>query len=154
MKRVGLYIEGEICTGCNACQIACKDAHDLPLGVNLLRIHAGETGENGQITVRFRPEGCRHCKNAPCAGACSRGALFLRDDGTMGYRGDLCDGCGSCREACAFGQIYLSGTEPGIYRCDGCYERRLGGGEPVCVLACPVNCLHFSAPAEGEEVCG
>lgn len=59
MRQVGLYTEWEICTGCNACQIACKDAHDLPLGVNLLKVRCRETRENGQITVRFQPETCR-----------------------------------------------------------------------------------------------
>ncbi|WP_368274945.1 4Fe-4S dicluster domain-containing protein [Enterocloster lavalensis] len=40
-----------------------------------------------------------------------------------------------------------------MYRCDGCYERRQRGEEPVCVLACPVNCLRFAARDQREEVC-
>lgn len=154
MRRRGLYTEGEICTGCNACQIACKDAHDLPLGVNLLRINCRENIENGRLTVSFQPESCRHCPGAPCARACSRTALFLRGDGSIGYCRDLCNGCGSCLEACPFGQIHLwkRDSEQRIYRCDGCYERRMRGRQPVCVLACPVNCLRFAAPERGEEV--
>jgi anaerobic dimethyl sulfoxide reductase subunit B (iron-sulfur subunit) len=27
-----------MCNGCKACQIACKDKHDLPLGVNWRRV--------------------------------------------------------------------------------------------------------------------
>ena len=77
MRKVGLYTEWGICMGCNACQIACKDAHDLPLGVNLLKVRCRETRENGQITVRFQPEACRQCRNAPCARACLAGALFF-----------------------------------------------------------------------------
>ena len=38
MRKVGLYTEWGICMGCNACQIACKDAHDLP------RFFFGRTG--------------------------------------------------------------------------------------------------------------
>lgn len=26
----GFFFDQEICTGCKACQIACKDKHDLP----------------------------------------------------------------------------------------------------------------------------
>ena len=153
MRKVGLYTEWGICMGCNACQIACKDAHDLPLGVNLLKVRCRETRENGQITVCFQPEACRQCRNAPCVRACLAGALFFRADGTVGYQRELCSGCGRCGNACPFGQIYPARPQPGIYRCDGCYERRQRGEEPVCVLACPVNCLRFAARDQREEVC-
>ena len=34
----GFLFDQTLCNGCKACQIACKDKHDLPLGVNWRRI--------------------------------------------------------------------------------------------------------------------
>ncbi|MDF2419390.1 4Fe-4S binding protein, partial [Trueperella pyogenes] len=34
----GFFFDQELCTGCKACQIACKDKHDLPIGVNWRRV--------------------------------------------------------------------------------------------------------------------
>lgn len=32
MARYGLLIEYALCTGCHTCEIACQEAHDLPVG--------------------------------------------------------------------------------------------------------------------------
>ncbi|WP_092370180.1 4Fe-4S dicluster domain-containing protein [Enterocloster lavalensis] len=94
-----------------------------------------------------------NAETPPAPGPVWRARFFFRADGTVGYRRELCSGCGSCGNACPFGQIYPARPQPGIYRCDGCYERRQRGEEPVCVLACPVNCLRFAARDQREEVC-
>ena len=36
--KLGFYFNQEICNGCKACQIACTDKHDTPLGVNFRRV--------------------------------------------------------------------------------------------------------------------
>ena len=152
MRHTGLYTEGDICTGCNACQIACKDAHGLPLGVNLVQVKCLEREERGRLSVKFRPEACRQCRNARCAAACPTGALRQREGGGVVWSPELCNGCGACEAACPFGQMRVSRPERVIYRCDGCEDRRLRGEPPVCVAACPVNCLHFGAEEKrGEE---
>ena len=34
----GFFFVQSLCNGCKACQVACKDKHDLPLGVNWRRV--------------------------------------------------------------------------------------------------------------------
>ena len=34
----GFFFDQSLCTGCKACQIACKDKHDLSVGVNWRRV--------------------------------------------------------------------------------------------------------------------
>ncbi|MEW6927720.1 4Fe-4S binding protein, partial [Trueperella pyogenes] len=49
----GFFFDQELCTGCKACQIACKDKHDLPIGVNWRRVveYAGGTWSTQDHTV-------------------------------------------------------------------------------------------------------
>ncbi|NCD17670.1 MAG: 4Fe-4S ferredoxin, partial [Actinobacteria bacterium] len=37
-ENFGFYFDQSRCNGCKACQIACKDKHDLPIGVNWRRV--------------------------------------------------------------------------------------------------------------------
>ena len=32
MRKYGLFINYEFCTGCHSCEVACKKLHDLPKG--------------------------------------------------------------------------------------------------------------------------
>lgn len=151
MGQAGFYKNGAVCTGCNACQIACKDNHDLPLGVNIRSIRAEERMENGSVRVQFHPVACRHCANALCAGVCPTGALYAHVDGTVGYDRARCTGCGKCARVCPFHQIFQPVPGGRIYKCDGCYDRRLQGKNPVCVDACPVHYLGFKNGLSREE---
>ena len=44
-KRYGFYLDTSACTGCKACQIACKDKNDLPVGVLWRRVVEVQGGE-------------------------------------------------------------------------------------------------------------
>lgn len=151
MGHSGFYISGSVCTGCNACQIACKDCHDLPLGVNIRSVRTDEKLVKGSVRVQFHPLACRHCANAFCAGSCPTGALAVHGDGIVGYDESRCIGCGKCAGACPFHQIFQPVPGGRIYKCDGCYERRLQGKNPVCVDACPVHYLGFKNELCREE---
>ena len=37
-KQLAFYFNQSVCTGCKACQIACKDKNNNPIGVNFRRV--------------------------------------------------------------------------------------------------------------------
>jgi len=44
--QVGFYFDQTRCTGCNACQVTCKDVNDIPAGPeNRLRLGYTERGK-------------------------------------------------------------------------------------------------------------
>ncbi len=50
MAHYGFYFDAESCIGCHTCQVACKDTHDLPVGVNRRIVRSFLHGR------RIRPE--------------------------------------------------------------------------------------------------
>ena len=55
--QVGFYFDQTRCTGCGACQVACKDWNDIPAGpVKWMRVLYTEKGEYpetlGQLSGR------------------------------------------------------------------------------------------------------
>jgi len=61
MARNGLLIQQEWCTGCHACEVACKQEHNFPAGVCGIRVD--EVIMNGQekVSVDFAPVVTRYC---------------------------------------------------------------------------------------------
>jgi anaerobic dimethyl sulfoxide reductase subunit B len=52
-KQLAFYVDINKCSGCKACQVACKDKSSLPIGVRWRRVFQYEGGEwidqNGQM---------------------------------------------------------------------------------------------------------
>ncbi len=80
-QQMAFYVEQKHCTGCSACQIACKDKHNLPKGQTFRKVHAYEGGTfkvTGPVVVHnvyayWISVSCNHCVNAPCLTVCPRG---------------------------------------------------------------------------------
>ena len=54
-KQLAFTFDQSLCTGCKACQIACKDKHDLPVGVTWRRVaeySGGGWGESDEARPR------------------------------------------------------------------------------------------------------
>ena len=111
VKKLGLVIDLDICVGCHACAVNCKEwntgGHMAPLtdknpygakqtGVWFNRVHSFEaTPEDGGRgrTVHF-PKSCLHCENAACVTVCPTGASFKRgEDGIVLVDETKCIGC-------------------------------------------------------------
>ena len=164
-RKLGLVIDLDICVGCHACAVNCKEWNtgghmapltdyeawgDSPSGVWLNRIHSFEAGEgaNGR-TVHF-PKSCLHCEQPACVTVCPTGASFKRgEDGIVLVNEDLCIGCKLCSWACPYGAREFDEDVGVMKKCTLCIDRIYNDKleeidrVPACVATCPVGARHF-----------
>jgi len=164
-KQLGLVIDLDICVGCHACAVNCKEwnagGHAAPLtdyeawgeapsGVWFNRIHAFEAGEGAEgRTVHF-PKSCLHCAEPACVTVCPTGASYKRaEDGIVLVNEDLCIGCKLCSWACPYGAREFDEDVGVMKKCTLCIDRiynvTLDEADrvPACVATCPVGARHF-----------
>jgi anaerobic dimethyl sulfoxide reductase subunit B (iron-sulfur subunit) len=151
-KQLGFYVNIAACTGCKACQIACKDKSSLPVGVNWRRVFEYEGGEwvdhNGtfvpsNVYAYFVSSACMHCEKALCIDVCPAKAISRRDDGIILIDQDKCIGCRYCEWACPYSAPQFN-EETGIMsKCNFCYDLVDQGQKPACVDGCPFRALDF-----------
>lgn len=139
----GFVFREEDCIGCGECQIACKDANNLPVGVFFRRVKTTEKMTEQGLVCHFVMESCRHCGNPHCLNACPHDAILKGQDGAVRILSASCTGCGACVRACPFERISLlkTGGESCAAKCDSCLALRLAGKEPACVAACMTGAL-------------
>jgi Fe-S-cluster-containing dehydrogenase component len=169
-KKLGLVIDLDICVGCHACAVACKEwntgggAGPLtdfmpygaePDGVWFNRIHAFEIGEGAEGRTVYFPKSCLHCDDAPCVTVCPTGASFKRaEDGIVLVDEDLCIGCKLCSWACPYGAREYDDDAGVMRKCTLCvdriYNETLDASErvPACVSCCPVSARSFGDLAD------
>jgi formate dehydrogenase iron-sulfur subunit len=170
-KQYGFFTDTTLCTGCKACEVACKEWNLLPaddltltgmsydntgsLSANTWRHVAfiekvrGDEGSTAMLMPPFQShwkmmsDVCKHCDNAPCQEACPTGALFRTEFDTVVVQQDICNGCGYCVPACPFGVIDLNAFDGKAHKCTLCYDRLKVGLEPACAKACPTDSIQF-----------
>jgi Fe-S-cluster-containing dehydrogenase component len=71
MPRNGLLIEYEYCTGCHACEVACKQEHNFSDGMCGIRVDELVTTGPDKVHVDFVPITTRFCDL--CADRIKRG---------------------------------------------------------------------------------
>ncbi len=166
-KKLGLVIDLDICVGCHACAVNCKEwntgGHSAPLpdfepysadpsGVWFNRIHSFEVAEeadDGSRTVYF-PKSCLHCDDAPCVTVCPTGASYKRvEDGIVLVNPDICIGCKLCSWACPYGAREYDEDAGVMKKCTLCVDRIYNdtlapeSRVPACVSTCPAGARHF-----------
>jgi len=164
-KKLGLVIDLDICVGCHACAVNCKEwnasGHSAPLtdlmaygekpdGVWFNRIHTFEAGVGAEgRTVHF-PRSCLHCEEPACVTVCPTGASYKRaEDGIVLVNADTCIGCKLCSWACPYGAREFDQDVGVMKKCTLCvdkiYNENLPEVErvPACVSTCPANARHF-----------
>lgn len=144
MTTLGFTFRPDDCTGCKACQVACKDKNALPAGHFFRRVEAFKL--DGQIHTYSGA--CNHCAQPGCVDGCPTGALYKAADGTVQHHAGKCIGCGACIWNCPYGVPFLSPTTGISQKCDTCADLRRAGQQPACVQACITHCLHFGESGE------
>ncbi len=151
-KQKAFYFDASACIGCKACQIACKDKHDLPLGVRWRRVFeygGGSWVEQNGVKVpsslfsSYLSTACQHCESPVCRDVCPVQAITKRDDGIVILDSDKCIGCRYCEWACPYGAPQFNEETKAMTKCHFCYDLQAQGLNPACVDACVMRCLDY-----------
>ena len=146
------------CSGCKACQAACKDRNGLRAGLLWRRVYevsgggwkkAGSAWAQDVFALNLSVS-CNHCEKPICAEACPTGAMRRRGDGVVLLDSGKCMGCRYCEWACPYGAPRYDEERGVMTKCDLCLERLEEGLAPSCVSACPMRALDFGTREEME----
>lgn len=144
-----LMVNTEDCVGCNACEVACKQEHNLPAGPRWIRVYSDSPREiEGKLQLRYIVTHCMHCSRPPCKDVCPVEAITKRKDGIVLIDEELCIGCKDCIEGCPLGVMQFDEEEEVARKCDLCVDRLDRGLQPACVAACPSHCIYFGDTKE------
>ncbi|MCL4487709.1 MAG: 4Fe-4S dicluster domain-containing protein [Chloroflexi bacterium] len=164
MSKYAMLIDETRCTGCRACQIACKQWNDLPAEKthnrgsyqnppalsaqtwNLIEFREIQAGD--KVGFYFLKRACMHCEHPACASVCPVGALHKTAEGPVIYDESKCIGCRYCMAACPFGIPTFDWSkgvlgQPVIHKCNFCIDRVSNGLLPACAKACPSRVIAF-----------
>lgn len=144
------------CSGCKACQMACKDRNDLGPGILWRRVYEVTGGGWEKIGRVWVPSvlaynvsmACNHCQNPVCGTSCPVKAIWKREDGIVLVDAELCIGCRYCEWACPYTAIRFSASTNTVSKCDFCYDAIDAGQHPACVASCPQRALDFGDLAD------
>lgn len=154
-KEYALIVNTRDCFGCNACEVACKQQYNLPVGPRWIRVYTDGPHEiEGRLQLRYEVAHCVHCSNPPCRDVCPVDAISKREDGIVLIDEELCIGCKDCIDACPLGVMQFDEEKEVAQKCDLCVDRIDRGLNPACVDACPGYCIYFGDVSEVSERLG
>ncbi len=151
MKQLAFYFDAASCSGCKACQAACKDKHYLPVGILWRRVYEVSGGGWTQrgaawLSTVFAYNvslACNHCERPICVEVCPAGAISKRPDGIVLIDSDKCIGCKYCSWACPYGAPQYDEQAGHMTKCTLCADHIDAGLPPACVAACPMRALDY-----------
>jgi len=139
--RYGFVIDQDRCIGCHACTVACKEEHNIAVGVNRTWVKYIEKGHYPDTRRHFAVLRCNHCDDAPCIEICPTVALFRRRDGIVDFDNERCIGCKSCMQACPYDALYIDPDRNTAAKCNFDASRVEMGYKPACEVVCPTQAI-------------
>ena len=155
------FIDTTLCTACRACQVACKQWHDLPAEKTKNRgtfenppdlsfitykvVRMREQVIGGKLNWLFFPEQCRHCIEAPCLETAGDPSAIYRDDktGAIIFTANTKHlNADEIIESCPY-NIPRKAPDGTLAKCDMCIDRVENGLLPACVQTCPTGAMNF-----------
>ncbi|HEY3312303.1 MAG TPA: DmsC/YnfH family molybdoenzyme membrane anchor subunit [Anaerolineales bacterium] len=151
-------LDASACSGCKACQVACKDKNNLPEGVlwrRVIEISGGDWSTSGiawenTVFAYNLSMACNHCVHPKCAGVCPTNAYHVREDGIVLLDSSKCIGCGYCNWACPYAVPQFNPASGLMSKCNFCFDAIDAGQPPACVAACPLRVLDYAEVAGGN----
>jgi len=155
MTRYAFTFDSSACSGCKACQAACKDKHGLPVGVLWRRVYEVSGGGWTQRDAAWVSDvfaynismACNHCERPICAEVCPADAYTIRSDGLVLLDTTKCLGCKYCSWACPYGAPQYDENAGHMTKCTFCVDNLDAGQPPACVAACPLRVLDVGERA-------
>jgi anaerobic dimethyl sulfoxide reductase subunit B (iron-sulfur subunit) len=160
MAQYGWYINLDSCIACRACEAACKQEFNVPVGMRRRQVLVREgTAPSGRPYRQNVTMACNHCGTPACAGACPVGR-YTKDPVTGlviikpsrakdPVNGVDCLACKRCVAACPYGAARFDEVNGVADKCTGCHHRLTNASlpaerrKPACVVTCTAFALHF-----------
>lgn len=135
-KQLGFCFNADDCIGCKACEIACKNENQTPLGINWRKVK--KAGPELFLSIS-----CNHCDSPECFRVCPQNAFTKRRDGIVLIDENLCNGCQLCVTACPYDAPQFNPETNKVSKCQMCYPRQDADQQPACVEACTTSALEL-----------
>jgi Fe-S-cluster-containing dehydrogenase component/DMSO reductase anchor subunit len=132
------------CTGCHACQIACKIENELAPEMSWRQIVTFNVQRLPAIPLFSLSLACNHCIDAPCKETCPALAYTKdKETGAVTIDPKLCMGCKYCQWICPYDAPKFNEATGVMEKCTFCSHRLSRELEPACTVACPTGALEL-----------